>query len=86
MDEPIPRAGTETQMWGMDVRTWRGGGNKGRGRRIGRLGSTYIHSVQFSSAAQLCPTLCDPMDYSTGTEGKERTKKEAGNSRLVGGS
>ena len=22
-------------------------------------------SVQFSSVAQLCPTLCDPMDYST---------------------
>ena len=29
----------------------------------------YIHtmeySVQFSSVAQSCPTLCDPMDYST---------------------
>ena len=24
-----------------------------------------IHSVQFSSVAQSCPTLCDPMDYST---------------------
>ena len=23
------------------------------------------HSVQFSSAAQSCPTLCDPMDCST---------------------
>ena len=23
------------------------------------------HSVQFSSVAQSCPTLCDPMDYST---------------------
>ena len=22
-------------------------------------------SVQFSSVAQLCPTLCDPMNYST---------------------
>ena len=22
-------------------------------------------SVQFSSVAQLCPTLCDPMDHST---------------------
>ena len=22
-------------------------------------------SVQFSSVTQLCPTLCDPMDYST---------------------
>ena len=26
---------------------------------------TYIHSVQFSSVAQLCLTLCDPMDCST---------------------
>ena len=25
----------------------------------------YLKSVQFSSVAQLCPTLCDPMDYST---------------------
>ena len=26
---------------------------------------TYIHtSVQFSSVAQSCPTLCDPMDCS----------------------
>ena len=24
-----------------------------------------FHSVQFSSVAQLCPTLCDPMDCST---------------------
>ena len=34
---------------------------------VGR-GKTYFHikcSVQFSSAAQLCPTLCDPMDCST---------------------
>ena len=23
------------------------------------------HSVQFSSVAQLCPTLCDPMNHST---------------------
>ena len=23
------------------------------------------HSVQFSSVAQLCPTLCDPMNFST---------------------
>ena len=25
----------------------------------------YIISVQFSSVAQSCPTLCDPMDWST---------------------
>ena len=24
----------------------------------------FIHSVQFSSVAQSCPTLCDPMDCS----------------------
>ena len=24
-----------------------------------------LHSVQFSSVAQLCPTLCDPMNHST---------------------
>ena len=27
--------------------------------------SHKIHSVQFSSVAQLCPTLCDPMNHST---------------------
>ena len=27
--------------------------------------SLRLHSVQFSSVAQLCPTLCDPMDCST---------------------
>ena len=25
----------------------------------------HLHSVQFSSVAQSCPTLCDPMNYST---------------------
>ena len=25
----------------------------------------YVYSVQFSSVAQLCPTLCDPMSRST---------------------
>ena len=25
----------------------------------------YLLSVQFSSVAQSCPTLCDPMDYNT---------------------
>ena len=29
------------------------------------MSSSRIHSVQFSSVAQLCPTLCDPMDRST---------------------
>ena len=26
---------------------------------------TLSHSVQFSSVAQSCPTLCDPMNHST---------------------
>ena len=30
-----------------------------------KLFSSRHTSVQFSSAAQSCPTLCDPMDYST---------------------
>ena len=25
----------------------------------------YIKQLQFSSVAQLCPTLCDPMNHST---------------------
>ena len=29
------------------------------------LNSIYMRSVQFSSVAQLCPTLCDPMNRST---------------------
>ena len=29
-----------------------------------KVASTYIHSVQFSSVAQSCPTLCDPMGCS----------------------
>ena len=28
------------------------------------LNSIYMHSVQFSSVAQLCPTLCDPINRS----------------------
>ena len=28
-------------------------------------GHRYLHSVQFGSVAQSCPTLCDPMDCST---------------------
>ena len=30
-----------------------------------RYGMRSIHAFQFSSVAQLCPTLCDPMDCST---------------------
>ena len=41
-------------------------------RRVGPIMWCYsssiltcsLFSVQFSSVAQLCPTLCDPMDYS----------------------
>ena len=38
-----------------------GGGEGG----IDRVALTHIHSVQFSSVAQLCPTLCDPVNRST---------------------
>ena len=44
-------------------------GTQGAGKGLcvvnGRLGLTYMHSVQFSSVAQLCPTLCNPMNRST---------------------
>ena len=34
--------------------------------KIVRLNShRYIHTVQFSSVAQLCPTPCGPMNHST---------------------
>ena len=29
------------------------------------IGGRKMRSVQFTSVAQSCPTLCDPMDYST---------------------
>ena len=32
--------------------------------RTERVTWTYIHSLQFSSVAQLCPILCDPMNHS----------------------
>ena len=35
------------------------------GKEEGRVTVGWARSVQFSSAAQLCPTLCDPMDRST---------------------
>ena len=31
----------------------------------GHILSSWISSVQFSSVAQSCPTLCDPMNHST---------------------
>ena len=34
-------------------------------RWLGREGGTLRNGVQFSSVAQLCPTLCDPMNRST---------------------
>ena len=34
-------------------------------RRDGHVRRWSFSSVQFSLVAQLCPTLCDPMDYST---------------------
>ena len=47
------------------------GSPRGGGPRVGVgeiLVESYLFqrgSVQFSSVAQSCPTLCDPMDYST---------------------
>ena len=35
------------------------------GREIQEEGNICISSVQFSSVAQSCPTLCDPMNRST---------------------
>ena len=32
---------------------------------VTKLKTLYHHSVQFSSVAQSCPTLCDPMNCST---------------------
>ena len=29
------------------------------------ISTDYLRSVQFSTVAQSCPTLCDPMDSST---------------------
>ena len=29
------------------------------------LYSAFYSNIQFSPVAQLCPTLCDPMDFST---------------------
>ena len=45
----------------------KGGGGEGQ---MGSLGLADAHnylysSVQFSSVAQSCPTLCDPMNHST---------------------
>ena len=38
---------------------------KERVGRIERVASKHIYSVQFSSVAQSCPTLCHPMNHST---------------------
>ena len=32
---------------------------------LGKVLLLYFSSVQFSPVDQSCPTLCDPMDYST---------------------
>ena len=45
-----------------DLRVWAGGGSRSDSTR-GRSQNFFI--AQFSSAAQLCPTLCDPMDCNT---------------------
>ena len=35
------------------------------GAKGGGNGEMWVHGYQFSSVAQSCPTLCDPIDYST---------------------
>ena len=37
----------------------------GHSRAVSLLKENLYNSVQFSSIAQSCPTLCDPMDCST---------------------
>ena len=55
----------------VNVEKWKGGGKGGEGRHgVGCLinipkGQGSESSVQFSSVAQSCPTLCDPMNCST---------------------
>ena len=34
-------------------------------RRLDKEGTVHTYSIQFSSVAQSCLTLCDPMDCST---------------------
>ena len=54
------------QQWRHRHRVQTCGHSEGRrGRDESRVTLTHIHSVQLSSVAQLCPTLCDPMNLST---------------------
>ena len=39
--------------------------DRSRNRIFSTLNSQFLSSVQFSSVAQPCPTLCDPMNRST---------------------
>ena len=57
-DEPICREGMETKTWKMD---WWTDWGKERVGWIEQVVLTYIH---WSEVAQLCPTLCNPMDHS----------------------
>ena len=52
----------ESKCMGTDMWTQSG---KGTGGRTERVALTIMHSVQFSSVAQSCPTLHDPMNRST---------------------
>ena len=52
------------RRWLLDIQEFRAH----RYFEVGQSRSVYttdLGSIQFSSVAQSCPTLCDPMDYST---------------------
>ena len=50
------------QVLCINLEGWDGAGD---GREVQQGGNICISSVQFSSVAQSCPTLCDPMNHST---------------------
>ena len=52
----------------MENRLWTWAVLVGRKEKVGqveRVAWKHIHSVQFSSVAQSCPALCDPVNRST---------------------
>ena len=59
--QSVPRASGHL---GEGVDTWEMGGTSGRGDE-GKKSGVADTLVQFSSVAQSCPTLCDPMNCST---------------------
>ena len=62
LDEPTCREGMETQIERMDL--WTQWGRERMGK-MEKEALTYIDCCCCcSQSLQLCPTLCDPMDYS----------------------